>query len=489
MKLHRHIRRLLHEIGPGHVGLSPYDTAWIARLVELNEPGGEEALEWLRAHQLADGSWGAIQPLYYHDRLICTLAAMTALAKYGGPQDQSRWQRAQLALERSSKGLLADPAGATVGFEMIVPTLMAEAEQLNIFHNNGNPVLNDLAHYRTAKINKLPGGMVNRYVSTAFSAEMAGPDGQRLLDVEHLQEANGSIGHSPSATSYYVLHVRREDTAGLRYLRNTIKQGGAPHMAPFDIFERAWALWHLALAAPLEDDLLALCQPHLDFLEKAWRPKVGVGFSIGYSPADGDDTALVFDVLTRFGRKVDLDALLSYENGDCFRCYPIESNPSISANIHILGALRQAGLGWDADPVQKILAFLRRAQTMRLFWFDKWHTSPYYSTTHAIIAASGYEDQMFDDAIYWILQTQNQDGSWGYYMPTAEETAYCLQALITWKRSGHAVSMNTIRRGTAWLAEHADPPYPPLWIVKCLYSPVWLVRSAILSALLLVSQE
>jgi len=181
--------------------------------------------------------------------------------------------------------------------------------------------------------------------------------------------------------------------------------------------------------------------------------------------------------------------LLSYENGDCFRCYPIESNPSISANIHILGALRQAGLGWDADPVQKILAFLRRAQTMRLFWFDKWHTSPYYSTTHAIIAASGYEDQMFDDAIYWILQTQNQDGSWGYYMPTAEETAYCLQALITWKRSGHAVSMNTIRRGTAWLAEHADPPYPPLWIVKCLYSPVWLVRSAILSALLLVSQE
>jgi hypothetical protein len=46
-----------------------------------------------------------------------------------------------------------------------------------------------------------------------------------------------------------------------------------------------------------------------------------------------------------------------------------------------------------------------------------------------------------------------------------------------------------LRRGAAWLAEHAEPPYPPLWIGKCLYCPVLVVRSAVLSALMLVAQE
>ena len=40
-----------------------------------------------------------------------------------------------------------------------------------------------------------------------------------------------------------------------------------------------------------------------------------------------------------------------------------------------------------------------------------------------------YDDDLVEDAIYWILATQGRNGSWGYYMPTAEETAYCVQAL------------------------------------------------------------
>jgi halimadienyl-diphosphate synthase len=489
MNLHQNVCQLLQDIGPGTVSQSTYDTAWIARLIDLGEPDGEAALEWLREHQLADGSWGAFLPHYHHDRLICTLAAMTALAKYGQPQDRTRWQRAQLALETASKGLSADLSGATVGFEMIVPTLIAEANSLGVMKVSVNGVLTELTRYRANKLARLPGGIVNRFVSAAFSAEMAGPDGLHLLDVENLQEPNGSIGHSPSATSFYALYVRHEDPWALAYLRNTVKQGGAPPMSPFDVFERAWTLWNLALAEPMDDDLLALCQLHLDFLEAAWRPGQGVGFSAGYSPNDGDDTGLAFEVLCRFGRAVDLEAVVSYEGEDCFRCYPLEANPSISANIHALGALRQAGLGIDDAPVQKILAFLKRAQTIRLFWLDKWHTSPYYATSHAVINAAGLGDGMLEDACYWMLQTQNSDGSWGFYMPTAEETAYCLQALVAWKRQGHDVPQSVLTRGAAWLADHADPPYPPLWIVKCLYSPVLLVRSAIVSALLLVGQE
>jgi len=62
MDLHAAWVELLKEIGPGKMMVTAYDTAWIARLVEIGEPIGELAMEWLREHQLPDGSWGAAQP-------------------------------------------------------------------------------------------------------------------------------------------------------------------------------------------------------------------------------------------------------------------------------------------------------------------------------------------------------------------------------------------------------------------------------------------
>jgi hypothetical protein len=74
-------------------------------------------------------------------------------------------------------------------------------------------------------------------------------------------------------------------------------------------------------------------------------------------------------------------------------------------------------------------------------------------------------------------------------MPTAEETAYCLQALMAWKRCGQPVSDDMLKRGVEWLTEHMTPPYPPLWIGKCLYAPVMIVRATVLGTLLRVSEE
>jgi hypothetical protein len=238
---------LLVEIGGGRILNTAYDTAWIARLCDLDSEMGEGALEWLREHQLPDGCWGTENPRYYHDRLICTIAAMTALARYGKPSDRVRWQRAQLALETIAKGLQADPTGATIGFEMIVPTLLSEAKSLGLIENNVNGALGQLERYRTAKLAALPGGMINRHVTVAFSAEMAGPDGLHLLDLGNLQEANGSLGHSPSATAYFASVVAPDDPAAMAYLRQIVTaDGGAPEVAPFDVFEQAWTRWHYA---------------------------------------------------------------------------------------------------------------------------------------------------------------------------------------------------------------------------------------------------
>lgn len=484
------IADLLGDISPvSRISRSAYDTAWVARLAELGEPMGEQALYWLRENQRADGSWGANELRYYHERLICTLAAMIALARQRDIRDYKRIQRAQSALEVATRGLLADPAGSTIGFEMIVPTLLAEALTIGMIRRQGFESLNKLAQYRAAKLAALPKGVINRSVTVAFSSEMVGQDGLHLLDLTSLQEANGSIAYSPAATSFYLLNINPHDKQALDYLRGVTIKGSAPYIAPIEVFEASWSLWNLAHVGYLDNEIKALAQGHLDLLESEWMDGQGISACAGLSLIDGDTTGLVYETLTHFGRRGDLSGVMSYEVEEHFRCFRLEANPSISTNVHVLGALRSAGLGAGHPAVQKIVRFLERAQTMRLFWFDKWQASPYYTTAHAIMVCAGFMDRLVEDAVYWILETQNDDGSWGYYLPTAEETAYCLQALITWKRQGKQVSCEAIRRGAAWLAMHAEPPYPPLWIGKSLYCPEIVVRSAILSALMMVEQE
>ncbi len=160
-----------------------------------------------------------------------------------------------------------------------------------------------------------------------------------------------------------------------------------------------------------------------------------MGFADGYSVLDGDVTGLVFGVLKQAGSEVDINALLNYEADDHFRCYALEANPSTSVHAHILGSLRRAGLPADALPIQKILGFLQRSKNSSGYWFDKWHLSPYYVTCHIIIASSNYSNQLVLQSVDWILATQNSDGSWGTQLPTAEETAYCVQALWVWSQT------------------------------------------------------
>ncbi len=464
-----------------------YDTAWIARLVEIGEPIGELALQWLREHQLPDGSWGAAQPLYYHDRVICTLAAINALARRGLRSDRERLEAAEAALEMLTPHLQEDPAGATIGFELLVPTLLHEARALGAIHHDNTEVLKSLAPLRSAKLALLPNGMINRSVTMAFSAEMAGSDGKKLLDIDNLQEYDGSISYSPSATAYYALYVRRGDLAALNYLHRVASTGTAPNVYPFDVFEPAWILWNLKWNINLLDnEVIDLCQTHLDFLEQSWMPGIGAGFAQNYIPKDGDETSIVYDVLSYYGRCVDSEALLSYEKPFYFRCFDLESNPSISANIHILGALQRANFKTSHETVKKLLLFLNKSRIKEAFWFDKWHVSPYYTTSHAAIICMNYDSVMANSAIDWILSTQDTDGAWGYYSPTAEETAYCMQALTLWSRSHqNYIDKSVLQRGQEWLIHHLDLPYPPLWIGKCLYCPELVVRSAILSALTL----
>lgn len=480
-------------MGPGTAVSTAYDTAWIARLDNIDLDISNDALEWITEHQLTDGSWGAPSPFYYHDRVISTLAAMIALTYRGKrSRDRDQIEKGLIALEKitdgATHGLSADPNGATAGFEMIVPTLVSEAEKLGIIKQQRDRLLGKLGHQRAAKLAVLGGRKVNRKMPLAFSSEMAGQDGQQMLDIDNLLEKDGSVSHSPSATAYYLLQIQPDNKDGIKYLKSAIdSNGSAAYAVPFEVCELGWVLWNVGLLEHIDDDVLGLCKPHLEYLKNAWNKK-GLGFSTGHSVIDGDDTSVVFDVLTRFGYKLDLDVLLSFEEKTHFRCYAMEITNSISTNVHFLSAFRRHGVDSNHEVIVKITNFLRNSIQNNSYWFDKWNASPFYTTAHAIISLIGIDDEFIINPIHWLLENQRSDGSWGYYGSTAEETAYAIQALCVWKRNGGTLPQDILTTGVEWLKRHLEPPYPYLWLAKTLNYSEWIVRAEILSALSLVDE-
>jgi halimadienyl-diphosphate synthase len=485
------IYELLDGLDQGKMSSLAYDTAWVARLGEIDRELSNHALNWIAENQLSDGSWGVEYPYYYHDRVISTLAAMIALTERGRRhRDQSQIERGLTALEvvtsGATQGLSLDPNGATVGFEMVAPILVSEAEQLGIIRQQGERVLGKLRRQRAAKLALIRGKMINRYLTMAFSAEMAGLDGLHKLDIEQLQEENGSVGNSPSATAYFALHGKPGDKAALNYLHQVVrKDGGAPDLAPFEIYEKAWILWNLSLVPNWDEETLGHFKPHLDYLFQHWKNGIGVGFSNSYSVPDGDDTIITYDILSKYGYPVDLDAVLSFEEKDHFRCYDFEVGVSPSVNIHALNTLRAAGFSTSHPTVQKIFTFLKRNYENCEYWIDKWHSSPFYSAAHFVIACTGFKDELVKPYVTWILSKQQNDGSWGGLRPTAEETAYCLQALGTWNLHNGKVSKDVFRKGLRYLEMNLGTHNLPLWIGKGLYTVDNVVRSSILSAMAL----
>ena len=488
------VKQLLQEIGIGKMPSLAYDTAWIARLGQIDWKLSSQALEWLCENQLPDGSWGAKEPFYYHDRVISTLSAMIALTHRGRRyRDRTQIEKGLLALEKitngATKGLQDDINGPTVGFEMIVPTLVEEAEKLGIINHQGKSILGRLGKQRAIKLDLLNGKKINRNLTAAFSAEMVGIDGQQMLDIDNLQEKNGSVGHSPSATAYYSLFIKPGDIAALEYLHKFLSaSNGAPDLIPFETFEANWVLWNLALVkSTWYQEIDEEFQKALNLLRNAWKEHRGIGLSNDYSVPDGDDTFVAYELFSKFGSISDIEAVFAFEEPEHFCAYPYEAHSSNSVNIHAIATLRQAGFGIESFEIRKIIKYLQKNRYPAGYWFDKWNLSPYYTTAHAIIACAGFADDLIRGSVEWIIQTQKSNGSWGYQFGTAEETAYCIQALMFWQEYGGKIASNVIKNAVTWLRDHSEPPFPPIWMGKGLYTPELIVRSSILSALALAN--
>ena len=279
-------RQILNELDQMAMSNTAYDTAWVARVPGENGHSNlafPEALDWLRISQHPNGSWGA-KFEYYHDLIISTLAATIALAKSDDrSRDVEAIKRGESYVRRNIQNLHRDPY-ETVGFELLLPTLMQEARRLGLDLPYSKCV--KYAHLREKKLELIPGEMIySREATTAHSLEFMGNE----LNIEQaggIQEENGSFGNSPSATAYFLVKCQ-ENAAARQYLAEAVNVGGGVAMPlhPVEVFNKSWVLYNLDLAGLL-DELKEEAKPHLDHLYQAWDDQRGIGFSRQYSVPD-----------------------------------------------------------------------------------------------------------------------------------------------------------------------------------------------------------
>jgi halimadienyl-diphosphate synthase len=489
MKYVEEARKLVQNLDQS-MGPSPYDMAWLARLQDNNgAPKWPQLIDWLLENQNADGSWGA-EIEYFHDRIICTLTATIALSANGHTSE------AQEALERGENylwqylHLLPRDPFELVGFELILPTLLIEARSLNLdvpTHACGYEEI------QTAKLRLIPLEMLySPEISTVHSLEFLGRDG----DVQRLGAAigaSGSIGNSPATTAYY-LSLGGHDERSFDYLETLLKNMGyATMLYPFRIFELTWVLNNLAFSGLPITEFAG--EGVWELLQDELRES-GVGLDPTFGIPDGDITAVCSRLLMDAGHEVSPLILHQFENkkSRLFRTYEYERNISIGTNIHAFEALHEMPDYPDRRYVQEqIVVTLLNNRKYNLYWIDKWHTSPFYATSHALVGLlreGPYILSTCRHTVDWLLHTQREDGSWGFFeQGTAEETAYVLTALLHYHQR-EPLPSDVLHRGAEYLRnahDGAESTFPALWIDKCLYVPHNIVRSAELAALILYS--
>jgi len=463
-----------------------YDTCWVAWLTEPD--GGvayPELLERLLERQHPDGSWGGTIP-YAHDRILTTLAIVLLLARFGRrKRDHAQRLAGERYIWQHARNLRYETY-RTVGFEMILPTLLSEAGELGV--NLPYAQLRNYERERTRKLSILPTQRLFEVRTSALFSLEAFADEIDVEGATGLLLEDGSMATSPSATAFLLSQVpdwRSRFPRSVRYLEELMLRydAGLPPIAPCDVFVRAWPMYYL-----YHGNLLAghteLVRANCEYLLSHWGPE-GLGWSSAGLP-ESDDTAMTLLALRRAGYEVDGSCLLAYERERHFAVLEHESDPSVSVNLHVLEAL-------DAIPEQdrarvrdKILGYVLRARQDGAYWTDKWHVSSYYPTSRALIVLPSYVPEEMGATIDWLLATQHASGAWGQYAPTAEETALILLALLKYHREVHSLPPEPLHRAARYLIAGEAPfqqHYPGLWFSKALYAPTVVVRSTILAAL------
>ncbi|MFE4372555.1 prenyltransferase/squalene oxidase repeat-containing protein [Streptomyces sp. NPDC056835] len=488
----------------GSVRPSLYETARVISAAPWL-PGEQRRIAYLLEHQAADGSWGEGPRPY---RLLPTLsgveAALAVLRR--GTTSAEVTRRLAAAVDNALAALRALPTSGpwpdTAAAEILVPSLIAKInEQIDLAATDGEP---GLGEWRPGPRPVIPGGyheaapahVAGRYKSAGslpvkFHHTFEGIAG--YIPQALIPNAPGLLGSSPAATAARAA-MARTPAATARAAADLAPvarryDGLFPEAAPFYVVERLWAAAALARA-----HLPATTLPTIrGWADHIYDPK-GVRGAPGLM-TDADDTAMAVLVASLVGRPYDPAPLDPFHNGSHYDCYIGEDTGSVTANAHALQALgsylrhhpeAENTYGPRAD---KLCDWLTGRQQPEGPWHDKWHASPYYATERCVTALARYggshASTAVETAAAWTVDTQRDDGSWGVWNGTVEETAYAVKILLcataSARQTHHTRALDRAETylNAAWGPGHE---HPALWHDKTLYAPGTLIEAEVLAA-------
>ncbi|MFD9497761.1 prenyltransferase/squalene oxidase repeat-containing protein [Streptomyces sp. NPDC060035] len=487
----------------GSVRPSLYETARVTSAAPWLH-GETRRVEYLLDEQASDGSWGDGPEPY---RLLPTLSAVEATLAVLRRATVSGDVRDRLT-SAAGRGLAAlralPPQGPwpdTAAAELLVPSLISEVNEHLALAAEEIP---GLAGVGTADRLAVPGGYhegAPAYVAGRYKAAGALP-----VKLHHtfegiaghippalIPDIDGLLGSSPAATAAWAASRRtsaavKEAVAHLEPVAHRY-DGLFTEAAPIRVFERLWVAAALARAG-----LPAAGVPTVrTWVDEIYDPE-GVRGAPGLM-TDADDTAMAVLVASLVGRPYGPGPLDLFHNGSHFDCYIGEDTGSVTANAHALQALVSCSQhlppadGIDDPRSDKLCDWLIGQQRTEGHWTDKWHASPYYSTERCVSALAQHGGHHATAAVAqaaaWTADTQRDDGSWGVWGGTAEETAYAVKILLS--AAPPAPGPRQVRalvRAEAYLdaAVDARAQHPALWHDKTLYAPDAMIEAEILCA-------
>lgn len=474
----------------GQVSLSVYETG---RLVTLAPwlTGHLERIGYLVAAQRHDGSWGAPDGYALVPTLSATEAVLAAFLRDDPGADVPALRRvAERGLAVLAEWLRVKPELPDMpAIEHIVPSLVGRLNE-HVLHLPGLaplPLPSGLADGVLDRIRSWVASGAELPEKLVHALEIAGAAAAGARGVR--PTAIGTIGASPAATAAWLGERGALDAhdPARGHLEAVARRHGGPVPVglPITVFERSWVLsWLARTGVPFDTppemlaDLRASIGP-------AGTP-AGPGL-----PADADTTAVALYALALLGSPCEPESLWAFHRGTHFATWPDEDGASVSVNAHVLDAFgryvacRPEAAARYGPASAQVAAWLRERQAPDGSWSDRWHASPYYATVSCALALDEFGGEASARAVRaaagWVLDTQRPDGSWGRWQGTAEETAYAIQTLVMTRGSEDPRRGHAVRRGLAYLAHAQAEDPPPLWHDKDLYTPIAVVRAALIA--------